>query len=377
MNVLQLCTYYIGNKLHSKLFSNLNEESLQQTIYVPIRNKGLNNRNLIKGEGLELHYDLILKRYDRYLYKGKINKQMKRIETIVSSLQEFDLVHAHTLFSDGGTAYLLKKKYGINYIVSVRNTDINTFYKYALHQRPFIHKVLQNASAVVFISHVYKQKTLQLLPDNLVNSIEEKSYVIPNGIDNQWLEINKRSKKISGPQINLVFAGSLDKNKNLHTVLRVMKESLKTNEKFFLNVAGDGPLKDKLIDFTNRSGFKNKVHFHGHVSLKNLIKLMDESDIFILPSYKETFGISYIEAMARGLPIIYTRDEGVDGYFKEGYVGFSTNPNSVDEIKKNINKIIENYEQMSMNAISESKKFNWKEISNIYLRLYRKIINEL
>lgn len=377
MNVLQLCTYYIGNKLHSKLFSNLNEESLQQTIYVPIRNKGLNNRNLIKGEGLELHYDLILKRYDRYLYKGKINKQMKRIETIVSSLQEFDLVHAHTLFSDGGTAYLLKKKYGINYIVSVRNTDINTFYKYALHQRPFIHKVLQNASAVVFISHVYKQKTLQLLPDNLVNSIEEKSYVIPNGIDNQWLEINKRSKKISGPQINLVFAGSLDKNKNLHTVLRVMKESLKTNEKFFLNVAGDGPLKDKLIDFTNRSGFKNKVHFHGNVSLKNLIKLMDESDIFILPSYKETFGISYIEAMARGLPIIYTRDEGVDGYFKEGYVGFSTNPNSVDEIKKNINKIIENYEQMSMNAISESKKFNWKEISNIYLRLYRKIINEL
>lgn len=377
MNVLHLCTYYIGNKLYSKLFSNLNEENIYQTIYIPIRNKDLINRNLIKGERLALHYDLILKKHDRYLYKGKINKQMNRIEALVPSPQSFDIVHAHTLFSDGGTAYLLKKKYGNNYIVSVRNTDINIFYKYAIHQRKFIHKVLENASAVIFISHVYKQKTLQLLPDDLMKSIEEKSFVIPNGIDNQWLYTNKRSKTLSGPQINLVFSGVLDKNKNLHTLLRVMKESLKTNKSFFLNVAGDGPLKDWLIGIANRSGLKNKVRFHGHVSLNKLIEIMDQSDIFILPSYKETFGISYIEAMARGLPIIYTRDEGIDGYFKEGYVGFSTNPSSVDEIKNNINKIIENYDQISMNSISESKSFNWTEISNIYFKLYRNIINDI
>ena len=92
------------------------------------------------------------------------------------------------LFSDGGTAYLLNKKYGLNYVVSVRSADIYAFYKYAVFHRPFIHKVLKNATAVVFISHAYKKQTLDLLPKKVVKAIEQKTKVIPNGIDDKWFE---------------------------------------------------------------------------------------------------------------------------------------------------------------------------------------------
>jgi glycosyltransferase involved in cell wall biosynthesis len=56
---------------------------------------------------------------------------------------------------------------------------------------------------------------------------------------------------------------------------------------------------------------------------EKLLNNYRNSDIFIMPSYNETFGLVYIEAMSQGLPIIYTQNEGVDGYFKEGSVGYS------------------------------------------------------
>lgn len=374
MKMIHLCTYYIGNKLFKKLFLQLSED-VQQTVYIPIKNESLLNNNLIEAKGLEFHYDVILKKHDRYLYKGKIKKQKNRMEELISSIQSFDIIHAHTLFSDGGTAYLLKKKYGLDYIVSVRNTDIHFFYKYAVHQRPFIHKVLQNAAAVVFISHAYKKKTLDLLPVKVAESIKNKIHVIPNGIDDKWFTIQLMNKKLSD-KLHLLYTGTLNKNKNLMTVLKLVKKLQEEGKDVYLNVAGDGPLKDELIAHTNQEGLKNRVQFYGNVSKEELINLADQSHIFILPSYKETFGISYIEAISRGVPVIYTRNEGIDGYFPEGSVGYSTDPDDVNEMSEKLNLIIDSYEQISRNCISEAKRFNWEDIAKTYVDLYKTISNE-
>ena len=137
-----------------------------------------------------------------------------------------------------------------------------------------------------------------------------------------------------------------------------------------LNVAGDGPLKEQLMAECNQLKLQEIVHFHGNVSIEKLRALADDSDIFILPSYKETFGISYIEAMSRGLPIIYTRGEGIDGFFPEGVVGYSTNPDDVDEMTDKIELILKNYPKMSNNCIEESKRFNWHDIATEYSHLY-------
>ncbi|VEF49591.1 glycogen synthase [Bacillus freudenreichii] len=373
MNILHLCSYYIGNELYKNLFLKLNEIKHLQTVYIPIKNKDLINRNHINADGLELHYDLILKKYDRYLYKGKIKKQKKSLEGIIKSLEPFDVIHAHTLFSDGGTAYLLKKKYGVNYIVSVRNTDINYFYKYAIHLRPFIYKVLKNASGIVFISHAYKRKAFDLLPSKLAKAIESRVHIVPNGIDENWFtkESPTSKNRFLTKKINLLFIGSLDKNKNLAAVLKLLKEVRTEGINATLNVAGNGPLYDKYLKYADQLKINDKVKFHGYVPKEELINLMDQSTIFILPSYKETFGISYIEAMSRGVPIIYTKNEGIDGYFLDGAVGYSVNPDDVEEMKNKLNLILKNYKLISRNCLIEAKQFNWNAVTDQYVNLYK------
>lgn len=352
----------------------LNKQDIHQTVYIPIKNKELFGRNIISGTDIDYHYDLILKKYDRLLYLNKIKKQKRNIESKVASIESFNLIHAHTLFSDGGTAYLLKKTFGIHYVVNVRNTDINMFYKYGLHLRRFIHEVLINASAIVFISHAYKQKTFNFLPLNVKEIIENKSYVIPNGIDDSWFVGRKpNSKDKVDMELTILFVGSLDQNKNLLTVLRLLKKISNDGKYAFLNVVGDGPLKEKYKNYIKHNKIENRVKFYGHVSKEELRSIADQSTLFILPSYKETFGISYIEAMSRGLPIIYTKNEGVDGYFKEGSVGYSTKPNDVQEILNKINLIKENYEEISQECISKSKQFNWRDITKTYVDLYKDI----
>jgi len=92
-----------------------------------------------------------------------------------------------------------------------------------------------------------------------------------------------------------------------------------------------------------------------------------------MPSYNETFGLVYLEAMSQGLPIIYTKREGVDGYFKDGTVGYSVNPKDVNDIVKKIEMIISNYNRISKNCLGLVEKFSWDKIAKIYYNIYKSI----
>lgn len=95
-----------------------------------------------------------------------------------------------------------------------------------------------------------------------------------------------------------------------------------------------------------------------------------------MPSKKETFGLVYVEAMSQGLPVIYSKGQGFDGQFPEGYVGYHVKYNDVDEIVKKIKEILKNYNNMSINAAKSAKKFNWKDISKEYIEIYNNIRNK-
>ena len=98
-----------------------------------------------------------------------------------------------------------------------------------------------------------------------------------------------------------------------------------------------------------------------------------KSDIFIMPSYNETFGLVYLEAMSQGLPIIYTKREGIDGYFKEETVGYSVNPKDINDIAGKIEMIIHNYNRISKNCYNLVDNFSWDKISKIYHDTYTSI----
>ncbi|PAE25789.1 glycosyltransferase family 4 protein [Bacillus sp. 7894-2] len=376
MQVLHICSYYIGNKLYSNLVKQLSfRNGLNQKIYIPIRDNKHFKLNQLPDKffSVEYFYSNILNKFDRYLYFRKITKQMKDIEKKINPIGNIDFIHAHTVFSDGGTAYKLYKRYGINYIVNVRNSDINFFYKFGIHLRPFMYKILLNAQSIVFISVAYKERLLSLLPSALVKKIENKCIVVPNGIDEFWYSNRiKESKKRNPSKIKLLFMGKIDKNKNLINVIHASKLLVDKGYQVSLHVLGDGPMEEKCKELCNTLGVSNNVTFYGYVNDKELISsIMDKSDVLVLPSFRETFGLVYIEAMTRGLPVIYSKGQGIDGLFNSGMeVGFPVNPYEKLSIVESIQNIILRYDELSQNCIKESLPFSWVKTADKYYELY-------
>lgn len=374
MKLLHICSYYVGNKLYENMVGNLATKNIDQTVYIPVRSKAHLGRNKLPESvtTVDYKYSNILNKFDRLFFKRKINKQKKDIEENVINKMLPEVIHAHTVFSDGGTAYLLNKKYGIKYILNVRNTDINYYYKYAIHLRPFTYKVLLNADSIVFISHAYKKRMHSLLPSRILEEVEKKCYVIPNGIENYWHEnaISNNSVKMFS-EVTLLFIGLINKNKNLKTIIYACKELNKRGIKVSLNVIGNGPLEVRVKKMCERLNIRECITFHGYISDRDTISaIMDESDIFVMPSFKETFGLVYVEAISRGLPIVYTQEQGIDGFFHDGEVGYAIEPESIEMLCNTITKIMGNYKQLSNQAVIKSKEFNWDYLTEKIRKLY-------
>ena len=91
-----------------------------------------------------------------------------------------------------------------------------------------------------------------------------------------------------------------------------------------------------------------------------------------MPSKGETFGLVYIEALTQGLPIIYSINDGIYGYFDKSF-GEAVNPNKMDSISAGIKKIIYNYDKYDFNIKEIIANHNWQEIAKKYLSVYKEI----
>lgn len=377
MNVLQMSASYHLSKLYKNMIRQFDSKNINQTVYTALKDMKYKNINKIEdGNNLTYVYSAPFKRYDSFIYYSKIHKIYKDVIKKVN-LDEINLIHAHFLFSDGGVAYKLHENYGIDYIVAIRNTDLNVFFKYGVHVRGYGVNILKKAKKIILISESYRSLILNDYISKKDRAIiNDKMITIPNGIDEYWLK-NKpeiqRKAILDEEVIQLIYVGRLDKNKNMKTVFEVMELIEKEKYEVNLKVVGTGELEDELKQLANKKELD--VKFYGYIKSKTeLRKLYKESYIFIMPSIYETFGLVYIEAMSQGLPVIYTENQGIYGYFKEGTVGYASDPFNSEEIKENILKILDNYNKISSKAIEEAQKFNWDKITDKYIELYKEVL---
>jgi glycosyltransferase involved in cell wall biosynthesis len=89
-----------------------------------------------------------------------------------------------------------------------------------------------------------------------------------------------------------------------------------------------------------------------------------------MPSFHETFGLVYIEAMTQGLPVLYTRGEGIDGYFEQGQVGYCVDPHDVNDIADKIELTLSDYDSISRHCFEAVDNFSWHHIARHYESLY-------
>ena len=151
MHILHISSDFCNTKVHLNLYQKLSDLGLNQTIYCPVRSEEQIGRNRYSAENTNIIYDFVVKPYHRYVYHLKRLKVFHSLQNKVD-VKNVDLIHAATLFSDGGQAYKIFKKYHVPYVVAVRNTDINGFLDLLPNTWPAGIKILRYAEKIFFIS---------------------------------------------------------------------------------------------------------------------------------------------------------------------------------------------------------------------------------
>ncbi len=367
INIFHIASYALNNSLYKRLVGSLNKYDIKNTIYCFAPMEALRN----KVDAKDIYFRGTHKRRDRYNFCTKHNKTFKDFELFMEGKGKPNIIHAHSLFSNGIIAYYAYRKYNIPYVVAVRNTDINIFFKYFIFLRSTGRKILKNASKIIFISTPYKNYCInKYVNKNDRNALLEKTEVLPNGINELFLK-NKsiKSRDDVSKRVRLIYVGRIEKNKNVETTIQACNLLISKGYKVEYTVVG------KIVDQKYLKLLD--VDFIKHidtVSQEQLLEIYKENDVFVMPSLLETFGLVYAEAMTQGLPVIYSRGQGFDGMFKEGVVGFSVEAKDSTDIAYKIEQVLLNYDLISKNCNELSDKFNWDNIAEEYYNIYKEII---
>lgn len=373
MNVIHINSYYITNKLHGELVKKLDEKGLVQTVFIPVENKnkiGLNTVENLKNS--ELIFRHCFNTLTRYFWPLKMLQIWFSFKKIADKIHSPTIIHAHSLIVNGLIAYFSSYKYNIPYVVTVRNTDINTFLKFRFIFGRLAAKILQKADSVLFISPAYRDVHLKkVVSTKLFEEILPKTHIIPNAIESLWIKNINTSNNNKSNEINsiikILFSGKIDDNKNIMGLIDACDLMFSQGYDIQVSIVGEGPLLNSL----KRKKYPFEVIFYGYInSRKKLLDVYRSNHILVVPSFYETFGVVYPEAMSQGLPVIYTKNQGFDGYFPDGYIGYSINPSCPKDISEKIKLIIANYQRISENALFESEKFSWDIIAEDILKMY-------
>lgn len=370
MKILHINSYYSVSRFYKNLYDEQLKSGLDIDVFVPVS-------FAFRGSEADFGRYTTLSsnhtKYDRLLFHLKHNKIYKDIVRKYD-IGKYSIIHAHSLFSNGYIAMKLKQQFGVSYIVAVRNTDVNLFFKQMVHLRKMGIEILENADRVVFLSNSYKDSVIRdYVPKFIKKAILDKSVIIPNGIDEFWFDnIAPTKQKPKKSFLNLLQIGDINKNKNIETTVKAIKLLIGRGYNIKLDVVGkvkDQKVFDKIKD-------KDFVNYLGYKSKEELIHVYRNNDIFVMPSKHETFGLVYVEAMSQGVPVIYTKGQGFYGQFDEGVVGFSTNCFDEIEIANKIIAIVQDFESLSTNSKNSIYKFKWSNISKQYYDLYSNITGE-
>ena len=145
------------------MIKSLDKLGIRQNVYIPIKKNQDYNKKILKNlNNINFIYSKTFNNFDRIYYFRKINKILNDIKNKVD-LNNINIIHAHTLFSMGGIALKLKREKNIDYVVSVRNSDVNVFFKNIFYLRRIGIQIMKEAKKIVCESYTWSNNTQRLI----------------------------------------------------------------------------------------------------------------------------------------------------------------------------------------------------------------------
>ena len=364
LHVLHLASFHDTNQLYLRLMEALARLDTAQTAVSP---RGF-NKEQSSDALISYHGKSLLNALDKIWFSRKVSKYTSLLSTIPDR-HRFNVSHAHSLYSDGVAAHRLWKTQGIPYIVTIRHTDLAIFSRFFIHLRGQARDVIKNASHVIFVNKNYPAKLAELL--NL--TLDPTKYsVIRNGMNEYWFQEQAAFTPDEKGCIRILSVAEVLPRKNHATLIKAVRKHNKDRQTgepdMHLTVIGrcDGAYGKRL-----KARYQSDdINFTGKLPFDQIASHMGRSDVFALLSKPENFGVAYAEAVAQGLPVIYTREQGFDGWVDDGYWGHACSSHNVDEFLQKVLSIGAN-NRLSPEAQAKARElFDWNTIASDIRQLY-------
>lgn len=289
---------------------------------------------------------------------------------------DLDLLHVHYAIPHASAAYMAKqilKKKGkdIPVITTLHGTDITLVGKDKTFE-PVVAFSINESDAITAVSKSLRDETYHSF------KIEKEIEVIYNFVDierfsKKPLDAFRKTLAPNGEKI-LVHASNFRKVKRVNDVIEVFANIHKEVPSKLLMV-GDGPDRPGAEELSRELNICDDVRFLG--KQQEMEEILAIADLFVLPSESESFGLSALEAMAAGVPVISTNAGGLPEINIQGKTGFMANVGDVVEMSKQAITLLKNEEQLNIfkqNAKEQASKFSINRIVPLYEKLYERFV---
>ncbi len=296
------------------------------------------------------------------------------VDVIINN--NIDLLHVHYAIPHASAAYMARqilKKEGLDIpvITTLHGTDITLVGKDKTYS-PVVTFSMNESSAVTAVSNNLRDETYANF------KMEKEIDVIYNFVDAK--RFNKKPvtpfRQVIAPNNEkiLLHASNFRKIKRVEDVVYVFEKVNKVIPSKLLFV-GDGPERSSIESLCRKTCAQADIRFLGRQ--EQMEEILAISDLFLLPSEYESFGLVALEAMAAEVPVISTNAGGLPEININGVTGFTSNVGDVEEMSTNIIKILSDekaFETMKKNALKHALKFDIDKIVPQYEQLYKKVL---
>ena len=264
------------------------------------------------------------------------------------------------------------------YVVSLRGSDVPGYDPFnhtveRLHRLllPMTRRIWRQAGSVVALSDALKMLALQTTPELPID-------VIPNGVDTDHFRPPAETARVteSDRPLALISVARLLERKGLHHLFEAIAKP--TPLPVTLTVVGTGPYQPELERQVGELGLSDRVSFAGFVRHAQLADMYRASDLFVLPSQTESFGLVFAEAMASGLPVLATQVGGIPELVRDGTDGLLVEPARPDQLRGALERLLAGPEErLAMGRQARGRieaHYSWRAIAERYLATYESIL---
>ena len=293
----------------------------------------------------------------------------------------FDCVHGQSIYPAALATYLLAKRYGVPFIITLR--DHLDHHAYMLNQsgpglREMFADMFRQVSTVMVHGPALQKDIAAYLPQDRDIPV----ILAPNGVDRAGLE----KIMVAMPQPNtrcsfkkIVSVGNLYRYKGIHENLRALKLIDERGCKDWrYTVVGDGPYRQELENLAAELRLNDRVRFTGRLSHFETMREIREADIFSLPSWMESFGNVYAEAAVCGKPVIGCRGMGAEVTVRHGETGLLVPPKDVDELARCLEYLLSHPEEaaaMGRRGQEHIRQFTWEKTAALYQQVMERSLS--